>query len=73
MVQDNFGLKEENAKLRDRMLELERELAEIRRLDKSKREALDARLRKLETRAPNPGPGAPQSNQRSGCLAQIFG
>jgi hypothetical protein len=73
VVQDNFGLKEENAKLRDRMLELERELAEIRRLDQTKREALDARLRKLETRSPNPGPGAPPSNQRSGCLSQIFG
>lgn len=73
VVQDNFGLKEENAKLRDRMLDLERELAEIRRLDQAKREALDARLRKLEMRAPNPGPSAPQGNQRSGCLGQIFG
>jgi len=73
VIQDNFGLKEENAKLRDRMLELERELAEIRRLDQTKREAIDARLRKLETRAPNPQPASQQSSQRSGCLGQIFG
>ena len=44
VVQDNFALKEENAKLRDRMLELERELAEIRRPDATRREAMEARI-----------------------------
>jgi DNA-binding transcriptional MerR regulator len=75
VVQDNFSLKEENAKLRDRMLELERELAEIRRLDQAKRDAVEARLRKLETRAPKPAPttNVQQSSQRSGCLSQLFG
>jgi DNA-binding transcriptional MerR regulator len=79
VVQDNFGLKEENAKLRDRMLELERELAEIRRLDESRREAMEARMRQLEGRlhqpgpAPGPTPRPSQTRQRSGCLGQIFG
>ena len=73
VVQDNFGLKEENAKLRDRMLDLERELAEIRRTDEARREAFEARLRQLESKAPqSPAPSRPQS-QRSGCLGQLFG
>jgi DNA-binding transcriptional MerR regulator len=81
VLQDNFSLKEENAKLRDRMLELERDLAEIRRLDAGRREGLEARLQELEqqvrqqpprveqARAPQP----PKQAKRSGCLAQIFG
>jgi DNA-binding transcriptional MerR regulator len=76
VVQDNFSLKEENAKLRDRMLELERELAEIRRLDVSRREAMEARLHKLEERAqhaPNPQPRPVERSERSGCLGRLFG
>jgi DNA-binding transcriptional MerR regulator len=83
VIQDNFALKEENAKLRDRMLELERDLAEIRRLDAVRRESLDARLHQLEeqsrrpvgTAGPQPGAPAPQPRrqQRSGCLAQLLG
>jgi hypothetical protein len=72
VVQDNFGLKEENAKLRDRMLDLERELAEIRRTDEARREAFETRLRQLETKAPQ-SPAPRQQNQRSGCLGQLFG
>jgi DNA-binding transcriptional MerR regulator len=72
VVQDNFGLKEENAKLRDRMLELERELAEIRRLDASRRESMEARIHRMEERLRHSGkpPNPPQ--QRSGCLGQFF-
>jgi hypothetical protein len=85
VLQDNFSLKEENAKLRDRMLELERDLAEIRRLDSARRDTLDARLQQLEARLRQPNPQAqptkkqskmpkqPQSGERKGCLAQIFG
>jgi DNA-binding transcriptional MerR regulator len=51
VIQDNFTLKEENAKLRDRMLELERDLAEVRRLDVARRETIDARLRQIEEQA----------------------
>jgi DNA-binding transcriptional MerR regulator len=77
VVQDNFGLKEENAKLRDRMLELERDLAEIRRLDAARREALEGRIHKLEERLHHQ-PAAPQArpverSERSGCLGRLFG
>jgi DNA-binding transcriptional MerR regulator len=81
VLQDNFSLKEENTKLRDRMLELERDLAEIRRLDATRREALDARLNELEVQArqqrsqvKSPQPKTPKgSSKRPGCLSQIFG
>ena len=72
VVQDNFGLKEENAKLRDRMLDLERDLTEMRRLDESRREAMEARLKQLESKARQSAPPR-QQNQRSGCLGQLFG
>ena len=81
VLQDNFSLKEENAKLRDRMLELERDLAEIRRLDAGRRESLEARLQELELQVrqqppkaePVRAPQPPKQAKRSGCLAQIFG
>jgi DNA-binding transcriptional MerR regulator len=87
VLQDNFSLKEENAKLRDRMLELERDLAEIRRLDATRRESLDARLRDVEEQMHQRPPQAQQTTQttqtkqtgrparqeRTGCLAQLFG
>ena len=38
VVQDNFNLKEENRKLRDRMLELERVLAEYQRREETRKE-----------------------------------
>jgi DNA-binding transcriptional MerR regulator len=78
ILQDNFGLKEENAKLRDRMLELERDLAEIRRLEGTRREAMEARLHKLEeqNRQRSSQPKRPERTgrtERSGCLGQLFG
>jgi DNA-binding transcriptional MerR regulator len=72
VLQDNFGLKEENAKLRDRMLELERNLAEMRRQDAARREALETRLQQLEERGGQPSP-PPKRTERPGCLGQIFG
>jgi DNA-binding transcriptional MerR regulator len=45
VVQDNFNLKEENRKLRDRMLELERSLAEYQRREETRKERLESRLR----------------------------
>ena len=47
-LQDNFNLKAENAKLRDRMLELERSLSELRRQEAARRETLEARLQAVE-------------------------
>jgi DNA-binding transcriptional MerR regulator len=75
LLQDNFGLKEENAKLRDRMLELERDLAEMRRLESTRRDTLEARLHKLEEQARHrsPQPKSPPREERSGCLGQLFG
>jgi hypothetical protein len=60
------------------MLELERDLAEIRRLDATRRETLDTRMRELEARLRQPSPPPkqvkqPQQGERKGCLAQIFG
>ena len=72
LLQDNFGLKEENAKLRDRMLEMERDLAEMRRLDGARRETLEVRLQHLEDQARSRGAQLP-SGERQGCLAQLFG
>ena len=47
-IQDNFNLKAENTKLRDRMLDLERSLSEVKRQEAARYEALDARLRAVE-------------------------
>jgi DNA-binding transcriptional MerR regulator len=82
VLQDNFTLKEENAKLRDRMLDLERELSEIRRLDATRRETLEARILQLENQSRQPSGPRPASgqstrraepDQRPGCLGRFFG
>ncbi|WP_423223049.1 hypothetical protein [Candidatus Amarolinea aalborgensis] len=48
VVQDNFNLKAENQRLRDRMLSLERDLTELRRRDEARREGAEARLQAAE-------------------------
>ena len=78
VLQDNFNLKEENASLRDRMLDLERNLSEIRRQETTRRDALESRLQRLEAQIRQPSPQATRSKrtepaERSGCLGQIFG
>jgi regulator of replication initiation timing len=50
VVQDNLGLKEENRKLRDRMLELERVLAEYQRREETRKERYENRLRQPKRR-----------------------
>jgi DNA-binding transcriptional MerR regulator len=72
VLQDNFNLKEENAKLRDRMLELERDLAEMRRLDEVRRETLEVRLQRLEDTGWDPDSQTRQGERR-GCLARLLG
>jgi DNA-binding transcriptional MerR regulator len=72
LLQDNFGLKEENAKLRDRMLEMERDLAEMRRLEGARRETLEVRLQHIEDHVRSRGAQL-SSGERQGCLAQLFG
>ncbi|MCA1552895.1 MAG: MerR family transcriptional regulator [Chloroflexi bacterium] len=48
VIQDNFSLKEENAKLRERMMKLEQELNDIRSAQTEQRQQLDQRLRQME-------------------------
>jgi DNA-binding transcriptional MerR regulator len=48
MIQDNLNLKGENTSLRERMLDLERELAEQRRRHTDYRERMETRVRVLE-------------------------
>ncbi len=72
LLQDNFGLKEENAKLRDRMLEMERDLTEMRRLDGARRETLEVRLQHIEEAVRSRTSQLP-TGERQGCLAQLFG
>jgi hypothetical protein len=71
MLQDNFSLKEENVKLRDRMLEVERDVVEMRRVESMRREGLEARLRRLEELLRPQKPQTKQ-NKRSGCLGQLL-
>ncbi len=48
IIQDNFNLKEENMKLRDRMLKMEQELSDLRKRDSDHRLLLEQRLAHLE-------------------------
>ena len=64
VIQDNFNLKEENARLRDRMLKLEQEMNELRRLQAEQRTLLDQRLRQFEQR---------QAEQKKDWLSRLLG
>ncbi len=74
VLQDNFSLKEESAKLRDRMLDLERNMAEMQRLEGAHRETLEARLARFEQqlRPRHPAP-VREEPKRKGCLSQLLG
>ena len=48
VVQDNFNLKDDNRKLRERMLEMERVVAEYQRREETRKERLEGRLRAVE-------------------------
>jgi len=64
ILQDNFNLKEENARLRERMLRLEREISEVKRKEDERRGTVEERLLQLELE---------QLESRRGCLGQLFG
>lgn len=64
ILQDNFNLKEENARLRERMLRLEREISEIKRGEDERRGVIEERLLQLELE---------QLEKRRGCLGLLFG
>ena len=69
VLQDNFNLKEENTRLRERMLELERQVAQVRRDEEARREALRA---ELEARMQDVQRTV-MLQSRSGCLSGLFG
>lgn len=69
VLQDNFNLKEENTRLRERMLELERQVAQLQRDEETRREALraelEARMQDVQRMT--------MLQSRSGCLGGLFG
>ncbi len=60
LIQDNFNLKEENMKLRERMLRTEQELSDLRKRDADHRLMLEQRLARLE------------AEMRKGVLGKLF-
>jgi DNA-binding transcriptional MerR regulator len=85
LIQDNFNLKEENNRLRERMLEVERNAAQIRQEEEWRRETLrqelDAKIasvQQLATQAITTAssiemPDIKAINTKPGCLGSIFG
>ncbi len=75
LIQDNFNLKEENKRLRERMLDIERQVSQLRRDEISRREAL---RREIETKLSeirmqvirNP---VTVLHERTGCLGWLVG
>lgn len=69
VLQDNFNLKEENKRLRERMLELEQSINQLRRDEEARREALrvelESRLQDMRHLV--------MLQSRSGCLGGILG
>lgn len=72
VIQDNFLLKEENARLRERMMRLEQELSENRRRAEARIEMLERRLERLESAEKEP-PVQPVKRTRRGWLARLLG
>jgi hypothetical protein len=85
LIQDNFNLKEENTRLRDRILELERNTAQARREEEWRREALRqeldnkiAMVQQLATEAVTTAnsvemPDIKAVNTKPGCLGALLG
>ena len=51
IIQDNFNLKEENMRLRERMQKMEQELNDLRKRDSDHRLTTEQRLARLEVEA----------------------
>lgn len=77
VIQDNFNLKEENNRLRERMLELERQLGQIQREEASRREAMrqefEMKLSEIREIAHQKETPITILQSRSGCLGSLFG
>jgi DNA-binding transcriptional MerR regulator len=69
VLQDNFNLKEENTRLRERMLELERQVSQLRRDEEARLETLrtelEARMYDVQRIV--------MMQSRSGCLGGLLG
>jgi DNA-binding transcriptional MerR regulator len=85
LIQDNFNLKEENTRLRERILEIERSQAQSRQEEEWRREALrqemDAKLMSVQQLATNAMtaahsvemPEIKAVKSKAGCLGALFG
>lgn len=85
LIQDNFNLKEENNRLRERILEVERSAAQIRQEEEWRREALRqeldskiATVQQLAAQAVNTAssiqmPDIKAVSTKPGCLGALFG
>lgn len=75
LIQDNFNLKEENQRLRERMLDVERRLSQIQRDEISRRESLrqEIELKLSEIRMQVMRNPVTVFQERTGCLGSLFG
>ncbi len=75
LIQDNFNLKEENQRLRERMLDVERRLSQIQRDEISRRESLrqEIELKLSEIRMQVMRNPVTVLQERTGCLGSLFG
>ncbi|MEM7029168.1 MAG: MerR family transcriptional regulator [Chloroflexota bacterium] len=86
VIQDNFNLKEENTRLRERMLDLERQVGEVRRDEMVRRESLrremDMKLMEIRETVSQVQVAAQPAQEifddfgdledRPGCMARLF-
>jgi DNA-binding transcriptional MerR regulator len=85
LIQDNFNLKEENNRLRERILDVERSAAQLRQEEEWRREALrqelDAKIAAVQQLATEAittansveAPDIKAINTKPGCLGALFG
>ena len=86
LIQDNFNLKEENNRLRERVLDVERKMTQIRQEDEWRRESLrqelDTKIMNVQQMAnqaitlantPQEAPEIKAVKTKSGCLGALFG
>ena len=75
LIQDNFNLKEENNRLRERMLNVERQMSQLHRDEISRRETLrqeiESKISEIRALAGRNPVTVLQS--RAGCLGSLFG
>ena len=76
VIQDNFNMKEENSRLRERMLQLERDVSELKRREDSLHREVTERLNEMGEGNPDRETEtvkAEADSRPKGCLARWFG